>query len=90
MIVTGMEEFQNICKQKLKNWYNDESNGMTEHINSDDVFVVWSCKSLQNYKCLLSTTVPRDGIYAEYTYSGDYQKLFEDVYKKMTNTCYDV
>ena len=28
----------------------------------------------------------RDGIYAEYTYNGDKQELYEDVYKKLTNT----
>ena len=35
-----------------------------------------------------STTVSGDGIYAEYTYNGDKQELYEDVYKKVTNTCY--
>lgn len=52
------------------------------------VFVVWSCKILQNYKCLASTTVSGDGIYAEYTYNGDKQELYEDVYGKITNTCH--
>ena len=28
------------------------------------------------------------GIYAEYTYNGDKQELYEDVYKKLTNTCH--
>lgn len=31
------------------------------------MFIVWSCKTLQNYKCLASTTVSGDGIYVEYT-----------------------
>ena len=51
------------------------------------MFIVWSCKTLQNYKCLASTTIPGDGIYVEYTYNGDKQELYEDVYKKVTNTC---
>ena len=42
----------------------------------------------QNYKCLASTTVSGDGIYAEYTYNGDKQELYEDVYQKLTNTRY--
>ena len=29
-----------------------------------------------------------DGIYAEYTFNGDKQELYEDVYKKLTNTCH--
>ena len=43
--------------------------------------------TLQNYKCLASTTISGDGIYAEYTYHGDKQELYEDVYGKLTDTC---
>lgn len=85
MIITGMEHFQSACKKKLVEWY--KKNG-TVDIELDNVFVVWSCKTLQNYKALLSTTVSGDGIYAEYTYNGDEQELYEDVYRKLTNTKY--
>lgn len=85
MIITGMEHFQSACKKKLVEWY--KKNG-TVDIELDNVFVVWSCKTLQNYKALLSTTVSGDGIYAEYTYNGDKQELYEDVYRKLTNTKY--
>nr|DAJ45486.1 MAG TPA: hypothetical protein [Caudoviricetes sp.] len=85
MIVTGMKDFQSVCLDKLVNWYNTHNE---THIERDDVFIVWSCKTLQNYKCLASTTVSGDGIYAEYTYNGDKQELYEDVYKKLTNTCH--
>lgn len=85
MIITGMEHFQSACKKKLVEWY--KKNG-TVDIELDNVFVVWSCKTLQNYKTLLSTTVSGDGIYAEYTYNGDKQELYEDVYRKLTNTKY--
>lgn len=87
MIITGMEHFQHICKRKLVNWYNKNQGEETPHIDLGNVFVVWSCKTLQNYKALLSTTVSGDGIYAEYTYNGDKQELYEDIYKKLTNTC---
>ena len=80
-----MKEFQSICLDKLVDWYN--KNNETQ-IERDDVFIVWSCKTLQNYKCLASTTVSGDGIYAEYTYNGDKQELYEDIYKKLTNTCH--
>ena len=84
MIITGMEHFQSVCKRKLVEWYNNEE----ALIDLSNVFIVWSCKTLQNYKCLASTTVSGDGIYAEYTYNGDKQELYEDVYKKLTNKCY--
>lgn len=86
MIITGMEHFQSVCKKKLVEWYNKNRAGAK--INLSNVYVVWSCKTLQNYKCLASTTVNGDGIYAEYTYNGDKQELYEDVYKKLTNHCY--
>lgn len=87
MIITGMDNFQSVCKRKLVDWYNNQTEFAREHIDLSNVFVVWSCKTLQNYKALLSTTVSGDGIYAEYTYNGDKQELYEDVYRKLTNTC---
>lgn len=91
MIITGMEHFQSICKKKLVDWYNKDAvcvNGSVKtKIDLSNVFVVWSCKTLQNYKALLSTTVSGDGIYAEYTYNGDKQEMYEDVYKKLENNC---
>ena len=91
MIITGMAHFESVCKNKLVNWYNNESqciNGEADQkIDLSNVFVVWSCKTLQNYKALLSTTVSGDGIYAEYTFNGDKGELYEDVYKKVSNEC---
>jgi hypothetical protein len=91
MIITGMEHFQSVCKNKLVTWYNamyaTGSGRVAQEIDLSNVFIVWSCKTLQNYKCLASTTVSSDGIYAEYTYNGDKQELYENVYQKLTNTC---
>ncbi len=84
MIITGMAHFESVCKNKLVEWYNHNSK---EQITLENVFVVWACKTLQNYKALLSTTVSGDGIYAEYTYNGDKQEMYEDVYKKTSNRC---
>lgn len=84
MVVKGMDHFQDICKKKLVEWYNVS---MPTKIDLSNVFIVWSCKTLQNYKCLASTTIDGDGIYAEYTYNGDKHELYEDVYRKLTNTC---
>lgn len=95
MIITGMAHFESVCKKNLVEWYNTKMRGCTqargemprETIDLSNVFVVWSCKTLQNYKALLSTTVSGDGIYAEYTFNGDKGELYEDVYGKLTNTC---
>lgn len=52
----------------------------------DDVFVVWLCKTLQNSKALLSTTL-LDGMYYEITYNGHKRELYFDAYKKWENRC---
>lgn len=85
--IEGMEHFQNLCKKKLVDWYNFRDNVKT-FISIEDTFVVLACKTLQNYKALLSTTVDGDGVYVEYTYNGDKHELYEDVYTKVQNTCH--
>ena len=63
MIITGMAHFESVCKKKLVEWYNknDDMYHTQQRIDLSNVFVVWSCKTLQNYKCLVSTTVSGDG-----------------------------
>lgn len=89
MIVVGMDHFLSICKKKLVEWYNEAFDNMSvyvqEKIDLSNVYVVWSCKTLQNYKALLSTSVSGDGIYVEFTYNGDKQELYMDVYHKIVN-----
>ena len=89
MIVVGMDHFLSICKRKLVEWYNEAFDNMSvyiqEKIDLSQVYVVWSCKTLQNYKALLSTSVSGDGIYVEFTYNGDKQELYMDVYHKIVN-----
>ena len=49
-----------------------------------DVYIVWKCKVLQNWKYLLSSTLP-DGMYYELTYNGDKKEWYLDAYKKFEN-----
>ena len=51
-----------------------------------EVFTVWKCKILQNWKYLLSSTLP-DGMYYELTYNGDKNEWYLDAYKKFDNVC---
>ncbi|MGN9136033.1 DUF6275 family protein [Clostridium sp. HCP1S3_B4] len=50
----------------------------------DEVYVVWSCKTLQNKKAILSTDLV-NGILFEITYNGDKDETYVDVYKKEKN-----
>lgn len=85
MTITGMKHFENVCLTKLVGWYH-EHKGID--LAADEVYIVWCVKTLQNYKGMASTVISGDGIYAEYTFNGDKQELYEDVYQKVTNTCY--
>lgn len=79
------EAFLELCKEVVANYFNKHADKSDKiRITGSDVFVVWSCKTLQNNKALLSTTVS-DGMYYELTYNGDKQELYLDAYKKWEN-----
>lgn len=52
-----------------------------------EVYTVWKCKVLQNWKYLLSSTLP-DGMYYEMTYDGDQKRWYLDAYKRIENKLY--
>ena len=82
------KEFIDFCKKQVVKYFNTQADSTDKngHITEDDVFVVWLCKTLQNNKALLSTTIP-DGMYYEITYNGDKQEAYLDAYKKWKNMC---
>lgn len=81
----GNEEFINKCKEIVRQ-YTEEHLDKSDNVPEFEVFVVWSCKTLQNNKALLSTTL-FDGMYYELTYNGDKKELYFDAYKKFENRC---
>lgn len=86
--IMGNEEFLRICKEKVAEYINQHMDKTDQkQITANDVYVVWMCKTLQNHKALLSTTVP-DGMYYELTYNGDKAELYFDAYKKFQNICF--
>lgn len=79
------QKFIEKCKQVVKD-YAQEHLDKSDNVPEFDVYVVWSCKTLQNNKALLSTTL-FDGMYYEITYNGDKQEFYFDAYKKFENKC---
>lgn len=65
---------------------------INEHLDKSDgevyfeVYVVWKCKTLQNWKFLISSSL-HDGMYYELTYNGDKDEWYLDAYKKFENRC---
>lgn len=84
------EKFEILCKQIVMDYANnhlDKSDNV--EITENDVYIVWSCKTLQNNKALLSTTL-FDGMYYELTYNGNKNEIYLDAYKKFENQCIQI
>ena len=77
------KEFLDNCKAIVAE-YAAEHLDKSDEKPEFDVFVVWYCKTLQNHKALLSTTL-FDGMYYEITYNGDKKEAYLDAYKKFEN-----
>ena len=78
---------QEYAKKLIADYFNshvDVPDG--KKITTEDVYVVWFCKTLQNWKAMVSTNVS-DGMYYEVTHNGDKEETYVDVYKKWENLC---
>ena len=57
------KKFIKLCIDEVVKYTNEHLDKTDKkQITKDDVFVVWSCKTLQNNKALLSTNIS-DGMY---------------------------
>jgi hypothetical protein len=83
----GSKDFIFKVKELVAEYANEHlDKSDNKQITVDDVFIVWSCKTLQNNKALASTTL-FDGMYYEITYNGDKNEIYFDAYKKWENKC---
>lgn len=55
-----------------------------DKITTDKMFIVWSCKTLQNWKAIVGGIDIKELI--EVTYNGDTKEAYVDVYDKKLNT----
>lgn len=81
-------EFDNmdIVARTLVRGYIIEHLDLSDDTPDFDLYIVWKCKILQNWKYLISSTLP-DGMYYELTYNGDEHAWYFDAYKKFENRC---
>ena len=58
----------------------------TNEVLAEEMYIVWFCKTLQNWKALVSTDVI-NGVYWEVTHNGDKNETYVDMYTKTNNIC---
>lgn len=56
-----------------------------DQLDESQLYIVWFAKVLKNWKALISTSVPGDGLYFEVTYNGEKLETYVDTYKKEDN-----
>lgn len=83
------ERFIELSKEKVRDYENERVDISFMNVQLEDVFVVWSCKALQNSKALLSAK-HKGAFYYEFTYNGGKEEVYMDVYKKVVNVPIDV
>lgn len=80
-------KFFELVKSNVATYVNDHLDKSDNiQITGNNVYIVWYCKTLQNWKALASTTL-YDGMYYELTLNGDKNELYLDAYKKFENKC---
>ena len=52
---------------------------------TEDIVIVWFCKTLKNYKALIINMRTVGKMYHEVTYNGEADEFYHDVYKKSVN-----
>lgn len=79
------EKFIGMGKHEVVEWLRKNTN-TPEDFTEADVFVVWYCKTLQNWKGLFGTyDTLRSNMYFELTLNGDKNELYLDAYMKVEN-----
>lgn len=73
------EKFIDKCKSILEE----------KAVKRESIFVVWSCKTLQNNKAILSYSEKGAPLF-EFTHNGDKSEIYVDTYKKESNECIKV
>ena len=75
------QQFIDLCVDKLTD----------RGINKSKIFTVWSCKTLQNNKAIMSySTTDKFAPLYEFTHNGDKNEIYMDVYHRHENVTFSV
>lgn len=79
------DDFQGKALLIVSNYIKNRLEKTDPHVEFS-VYIVWFSKTLQNWKALVSSTLP-DGRYYEVTYDGEKLQTYLDAYVKVDNVC---
>lgn len=82
------EEFLRLCTRKVMK-FEESRTDIDVKVDREDVFAVWTCKTLQNSKALFSAK-HKGAYYYEFTMNGDKEEIYMDVYTKVINKPFDL
>lgn len=68
----------------VRTYITEQLTSSNNKIPDFNTYIVWKCKTLQNWKYLIATTL-QDNMYYELTYNGDKVEWYLDVYTKTDN-----
>lgn len=83
------EKFIEKCKAIVRERIENEIADLSGAVPEFSVFIVWSCKTLQNSKALVSASL-KGAPYFEITLNGDKGEIYVDTYLKKSNECIKV
>ena len=75
------EKAINLARAALFNEFGYNANKITP----EDMYIVWFCKTLQNWKALVSGVYVKE--YIKVTYNGDGEEDYVDVYQRVWCEC---
>lgn len=78
-----MKTLQKIAINHARNALVNALGYTTDLVTPERMYVVWFCKTLQNWKALVSGTDIEE--YIEVTYNGDKDETYVDIYNKTKN-----
>lgn len=89
--ITNETKFRSAAKKAVKEYWNGNKTLVKKYgeVSDQKIYIVWQAKAIQNFKALLGVSFEGDGMYFEFTYDGDADKAYLDVYKKQTKRVVD-
>lgn len=85
----GTSQMDNVALNIVYDYVVENFKDLADQLETDvnsHLYSVWKCKTLQNWKYLIGTSL-HDGLYFEVTYNGDKEEWYLDVYSHAVNQC---